>query len=324
MKRLGYFEKLSLAARWFLPQDEAESVVDDYKDILREIGGQEEAVKRFGPPWKPVIELSDRRKVLRWHSFLALLFFCALVPVIDIILEGTGFYFSNSAGDLLLCGIMYLFGLDVILGGLNSKVITWVSVVVLTLAGIFLFMLHPLELISNLLAPLKRAVFGRDFPICFQIEYFIIIGAAISMVYFGFGGKRGKHIKKSLILGFAAVLFVIACVYGFVMYCFYVDFSLMMYFEIITACEIAAVLLFIGALLSIIMAKMFDYRWRAVYILCIMGIVICFEAHNLWWNMNPSVYNEYGMPTAMWVKEVTTFLTWDLGYGLVLAAISFL
>ena len=60
MKRLGYFEKLSLAARWFLPQDEAESVVDDYKDILREIGGQEEAVKRFGPPWKPVIELSEQ------------------------------------------------------------------------------------------------------------------------------------------------------------------------------------------------------------------------------------------------------------------------
>ena len=116
MKRLGYFKKLSLAARWFLPQDEAESVVDDYKDILREIGGPEEAVERFGPPWKPVIELSDRRKVLRWHSFLALLIFCALVPVIDIILDGTGFYFSDSAGDLLLCGIVYLFGLDVILG----------------------------------------------------------------------------------------------------------------------------------------------------------------------------------------------------------------
>ena len=36
MKRFGYFEKLSLAARWFLPQDEAESVIDDYRDILSE------------------------------------------------------------------------------------------------------------------------------------------------------------------------------------------------------------------------------------------------------------------------------------------------
>lgn len=324
MKRLGYFEKLSLAARWFLPQDEAESVVDDYKDILREVGGSEEAVERFGMPWKPVIELADRKKVLRWHSFLALITFCALVPVVDIFLEGTGFYLLDLSGDLLLCGIVYLFGLDVILGGSNSKVITWVSIVVLTLAGIFLFILHPLELINNLFAPLKRAVFGRDFPICFQKEYFIIIGAAISMVYFGFGCKRRQQIKKSLILSCAAVLFVIACVYGFVMYCFYVDLSLMMHFEIITACEIAAVLLFIGALLSAIMAKMFDHRWRAVYILCIMGIVICFDAHSLWWNMDPSIYNEYGMPTAMFVKEVTSVLTWDLGYGLVLAAISLL
>ena len=82
MKCLCYFKKLSLAARWFVPQDEAESVVDDYKDILREIGGREEAVERFGPPWKPVIELSDRRKVLRWHSFLALLIFVLLCQLL--------------------------------------------------------------------------------------------------------------------------------------------------------------------------------------------------------------------------------------------------
>ena len=32
MKRWGYLEKLSLAARWFLPREEAEGVISDYRD----------------------------------------------------------------------------------------------------------------------------------------------------------------------------------------------------------------------------------------------------------------------------------------------------
>ena len=61
MKRFGYFEKLSLAARWFLPQDEAGSVVDDYKDILREIGGPEERNGGRSARLCSVLQISDRQ-----------------------------------------------------------------------------------------------------------------------------------------------------------------------------------------------------------------------------------------------------------------------
>ena len=146
MKRFGYFEKLSLAARWFLPQDEAESVIDDYRDILSEIGEQKEAVERFGKPWRPVMELADSKKVRRWHMFLTIMIFCALTPLLTIFWESMGGhydYFLEPAGNILLCGIVYLFGLDVIFGGSNSKIVTWVSVIILSIAGIVVLFMNP-------------------------------------------------------------------------------------------------------------------------------------------------------------------------------------
>lgn len=87
MKRLGYFEKLSLAARWLLPNDEAESMVEDYKDILYEVSGPEEALERFGKPWKPVMELADRKEVRRWHVAFIYMMFCTLFPPLYNILS---------------------------------------------------------------------------------------------------------------------------------------------------------------------------------------------------------------------------------------------
>ena len=69
MKGLGYFEKLSLAARWFLPREEAQGMEEDYRDILMEVEGPEEAVKRFGTPVRLARGLADGKKVRRWHFF---------------------------------------------------------------------------------------------------------------------------------------------------------------------------------------------------------------------------------------------------------------
>ncbi len=334
MKRFGYFEKLSLAARWFLPQDEAESVIDDYRDILSEIGEQKEAVERFGKPWRPVMELADSKKVRRWHMFLTIMIFCALTPLLTIFWESMGGhydYFLEPAGNILLCGIVYLFGLDVIFGGSNSKIVTWVSVIILSIAGIVVLFMNPVELLDALFSPIERMIFGRNFPNYFKAEHLIFIGAIISVIYFGLGKTWKKPFKKSLILGICAALFAILCIYGFVMYCFHVNFGPMLHvLRVNIICKIGAVLLFCGAVLGIMMAKMFDSRWRAVYILCIAGMVICFETYNIIWNMSPSLWmftEEYSigmMPTDEWVQNVTAYLTWDLGCGLVLAAIGLL
>ncbi len=291
MKRFDYFEKLSLAARWFLPREEAESVIDDYRDILSEVGGQEEARERFGRPWGPVMELADSKKVRRWHMFLTIMVFCALTPLLTIIWEKIGgpyIYFLEPAGDIILCGIVYMFGLEAILGGSNSKILTWVSVTILSVAGIVALFMHPIELLDALFSPIERMIFG----IC-------------------------------------AIVLAILCLYGFVIYYFNVDSGLMLHMSIVIIIyDISAVLLFFGAVLSVAMAKMFDSRWRAVYILCVTGIVICLEANSIFWNMSPSIWahSEGGgiIPTDEFAQSITTLFTWDLGYGLVLAAVGLL
>lgn len=80
MKRFGYFQMLSLAARWFLPQEEAREMMEDYREILGEVG-EEQACQRFGPPKKAVLAAANRRQVVIWHillvGILLLIFFPA-------------------------------------------------------------------------------------------------------------------------------------------------------------------------------------------------------------------------------------------------------
>ena len=54
---MDYIKKLNFAARWFLPQNEAEDVVNDYQEMLAE--GGEDPEERFGSPVKAVLELTD-------------------------------------------------------------------------------------------------------------------------------------------------------------------------------------------------------------------------------------------------------------------------
>ena len=70
MKKIGYFTKLSLAARWFLPETEAGAVIEDYREILAEMG-EEEGEKKFGPPVKAVLKIADKRSVAAWHLAFA-------------------------------------------------------------------------------------------------------------------------------------------------------------------------------------------------------------------------------------------------------------
>lgn len=81
MKSFGYSEKLSLAARWFLPWGEAEGVIEDYREILREVEGPDEAVKRFGTPVQAVLAAADRKNIAIWHFMLLLSAVLSFLPV---------------------------------------------------------------------------------------------------------------------------------------------------------------------------------------------------------------------------------------------------
>lgn len=103
MKRLGYFEKLSLAARWFLPNEEAESVIDDYREILGELSSPEEAFERFGEPWRAALA-ADKKSACRWH-FVFLVFSVLLFIPYLLILKGV---YSFSASMLALTALTVL------------------------------------------------------------------------------------------------------------------------------------------------------------------------------------------------------------------------
>ena len=75
MKGLGYFEKLSLAAHWFLPREEAEDTIRDYRELLEDMG--EKAFKRkFGGPVRAAVFSADKRKIWMWQGACG--FFCCL------------------------------------------------------------------------------------------------------------------------------------------------------------------------------------------------------------------------------------------------------
>lgn len=88
MKHLGYFKKLSLAARWLLPREEAEETVRDYRELLEDMG-EMAFQEKFGGPVRAVLAAVERKKAAAWH--LALLLFAVLdfLPVIFLI---KGFY----------------------------------------------------------------------------------------------------------------------------------------------------------------------------------------------------------------------------------------
>lgn len=70
MKRFEYLQKLSLAARWFLPHGEAVEIIEDYREMIAE-GKEGKAEERFGPPVKAVLKVAEPGKKWVWSLFFA-------------------------------------------------------------------------------------------------------------------------------------------------------------------------------------------------------------------------------------------------------------
>lgn len=78
---MSYLQKLWLAARWFLPQPEAEEMLADYRELLAD-GGEGREEDRFGPPVKAVLELAERKALVCWHGFVLVCAVLLMLPVI--------------------------------------------------------------------------------------------------------------------------------------------------------------------------------------------------------------------------------------------------
>ena len=291
MKRLGYFEKLSLAARWLLPNDEAENMVEDYKDILYEVSGPEEALERFGPFWKPVMELADRKKIRRWHIAFAYMLFCTVFPPLYCILNGW-FFDAEFCFNILVTGLILWDYWEVLLAGKYSKRI----LLLLGAAGSVLIVLFGMVMPAHIIA-----ILNLPYSLIPYEPQTFAIGAIISLLYFGFKKMKNRKFSKPLLFGICLMFLAVAGIYGFVYYSFYISIDLLAYHErfFMVCFGLLLAFFFFGAIAGIFLAKLYDRRWRAVFILALLGTLICMVLVNLasrhYFEPNGSVKNIFSV-----------------------------
>jgi len=114
MKR-SYFESLTRAARWRLPPDEAQEVLEDYAALLEETPRSEEALRReIGEPVAAVRALVEPKKYRRWLLVFGFLTVWLMLPALSM-LPG---YAAASLEEFLarLANILFLFPVTPVLG----------------------------------------------------------------------------------------------------------------------------------------------------------------------------------------------------------------
>lgn len=85
MKR-DYLSRLSRAARWYLPPEEAAEVLEDYREIVE--GRTEEELRRdLGTPRMVARQLVQKRDYRRWLAVFAGLTACVVLPSADGVLS---------------------------------------------------------------------------------------------------------------------------------------------------------------------------------------------------------------------------------------------
>lgn len=330
MKRFGYFEKLSLAARWLLPREDAQGMIEDYKDILFETKGPEEALERFGPPWKPVLELVEPVKLRRWLVAFLYMMFSLLLPVAVQISGGP----MIDCKALFLNGMILWFGWEFLLTGKYAKPLT------LLLGGAF-SLLVILGYMS--FAPYHTRVFPflADFYI-YEPECFFIAGV-ISLLYFGFKPLPGRRLSKPLLFAMIVAALAIAGIYGLCYYSFYINIYPLAYHQSLVwiLCILWGAFFLIAAVASVCLARMFDRRWRVVFILSMVGLLFCFYLGELCGNrlFSPGIpgntfydvffdrNNPEYLFTNRWgsninvIDELFNSFSWYIGIGSAMAAV---
>lgn len=87
MKR-DYLSRLSLAARWYLPPEEAAEVIEDYQDIVgREPRSEEELRRDLGGAKAAACQLAQPKAYRRWMAVFLILAAGLLLPAIDMFLS---------------------------------------------------------------------------------------------------------------------------------------------------------------------------------------------------------------------------------------------
>lgn len=108
--RRDYFARLTAAARWRMPPEEAEEFLADYREILEENPRPEEALYReLGTPWRAAGLAADRRLYWRWLAVFAALALCLLLPALYRLVPTVGWllgtFFRPLAPEVVLTAV---------------------------------------------------------------------------------------------------------------------------------------------------------------------------------------------------------------------------
>ncbi len=353
MKGFGYLDRLSLAARWFLPREEAESVIEDYQDILQEAGGPQEARERFGSPVKLVWRLANRNFVRRWHMILVLMLFCLFAPYCmeqldavlhNALLPGNGVWYnefgcSNLAANFISAWIVFFIGIEILDAGsykqpLRTVLLVWI---IWLSFFFFIFMMDGLVYLfqTKIFSGPVRVGQGYVITLFQRANFLFLLGGLASLAAFGWGGKWKKPLSRPLLFSIIGA-FVLAA--GPAVFCLYSAYGnvypLAYHLSWVHKGTICLIVLFMaGALISLVLAKTRDARWRSVFILCLAGLAVC---DYLYWLTRGDgeflTVRRDGLIQAfyvaanreIWVSELTWHMCADVGLGTVLAALGLL
>lgn len=202
MKGLGYFEKLSLAAHWFLPREEAEDTIRDYRELLEDMG--EKAFKRkFGGPVRAAVFSADKRKIWMWQGacgflllfgvFLALGFCFGINPFFEFPL----FDWQALFIFLIIFCLVFWLGTGWALGRSFSK---RESILFFSLLTVF-SVIGGFAVFELLVYCFPMIYFDSYYP-----EYTISFAAVFALLWFGFQKREKQRLPRLLLAGLIAVM----------------------------------------------------------------------------------------------------------------------
>lgn len=98
-----WLDRFSLAARWYLPQDEAEAVMADYADLLAGDGrGGKELERDLGLPRQAAAMLAQKKDYRRWLIAFCVMAAAALLPGLHSLPVVVGFVDAPWHGPVWL------------------------------------------------------------------------------------------------------------------------------------------------------------------------------------------------------------------------------
>ena len=269
MKQMGYLEWFALAARWVLPQGEAEEVIDDYRHILKDMRGDEEAAAAFGSPWEAALALTDKKRFRRWQRIFWALCLLIFLPLAINVLLVEFQYLNYELLTNSLIGAALIFGGVLLLRRASFSKPVSVGLGLVLAAAAFLCLLFN---ISNMLG----------LPVL-QSSHVLGAAAVLGTVCFGFGRMKSRKMKSSLIIVLVLAFLSAGCVYGLTMYSVHSNIYLFAnHMGLVRGIATIGVILFaVLVMAGLVFARMFDRRWRAVFVFALCGLLMCMNLREI-------------------------------------------